>query len=376
MKIKSYKIFRFFKVICFILLIFFIGMNSFVDAETFNNYKVDELLKVKFFRVNGDEKGKAVLDRGNLFSWHNFSSTLPTVVFDGKVYRMWFAGQSKRVIFGRFRKSYGEKIGMAISQDGIHWDMVNQGKPVFDKGEKGAFDSKGVSHPFVLYINGKYMMWYGGFNEKKSWDIGMRGSCPAHVRVEQIGLATSLDGIHWKRENEGKPVLGIGNLESIDSVQATGMHVNYDGKEFIMWYGAYNGKHTLGIAKSLDGIHWEKIYQQRSLEGLQGDEQLGPSVYFDGEKYFMMYSMQLENNWTMVAAVSDDGFHWIPVNNGKPVLDLSSRKDFNSFKYGGASSVHPSQMIFFPSGRVRVWYGTEEGSKQSYQRTGLMEGVF
>ena len=54
-------------------------------------------------------------------------------------------------------------------------------------------------------------------------------------------------------------VLDIGPKGSSDSIQATGMHVLRIDNKFVMWYGAYNGLHTLAMATSPDGLRWTKV---------------------------------------------------------------------------------------------------------------------
>ena len=359
------------RIIYFCLVFCLIFMRIFVvqsQAVNINNIKVEDLLKAKFKRIAGKEYREACLDKGSLFSWSNYSRTLPTVYFDGETYRMWFSGESKFMAFGKSKKLH-ERIGLAISKDGINWKLANKGKPVFDIGPKGSFDSKAVSHPFVLKVGDKYMMWYGGSSDKKSIDLGYGQD---FLRIEQVGLAISNDGIHWKRLNNGKPVLKIGGIANIDSRQATGMHIIKKDDQFIMWYGAYNGKHTIGAAVSKDGINWVKINGGKKVKGLIGDEQVGPSVYFDGQKYFMLYSTIWKKKWTMFAAISEDGINWQPVFNGKPVLSPTPDGNFGAINKGGIHSAHPSQIIF-SNGQILVWYGAEEDKSPNYQRIGLME---
>ena len=279
---------------------------------------VDDILKQRFGRVAGTAYGGAALDPGAPGTWCDAYISGSTVCYDGKLYRMWFVGATKTddksVPYGCI-----ERLGLATSPDGLAWTIANDGQPVFDLGPAGSFDAKGVTHPYVLRVGDKYMLWYGGVSGEAAQDIGLG---PGHVRIERMGLATSTDGIHWKRENGGKPVMDIGPRGSIDSIQATGMQVlRIDGK-FVMWYGAYGGAHTLGIATSPDGIHWTKGNNGKSLTGLTGREQLGPSVYFDGRKYLMLYQTNLANQWTCFAATSDDGVDWTAAWGNKPVLGV------------------------------------------------------
>jgi len=352
-----------------------------VPIDTASNFAklfppVENILQAQFTRVKGNAQKNSVLDVGGPESWYSDIVSLPTVDFDGKAFRMWFTGAAKTddpsIPYGSY-----EQIGLAISLDGINWTVANDGKPVFTPQEMDGFDRKGVTHPNVLRVGEKFLMWYGGIDGTLAKDLGLeRGN----VRVERIGLAISEDGIQWKRANGGNPVLDIGPPGSIDSVQATGMHVLMIKKEFVMWYGAYGGQHKLGIATSFDGIHWTKENGGRPVSGLLGEEQLGPSVYFDGHRYLLFYSTVVNQQWVMFAASSPDGVNWLPLNY--PVLDQAPEDNFDSAGPGRNHSVHPSQLIFFnPKAlfffgpKALLLYGGEDSEPPNYQRIGLMEAV-
>jgi hypothetical protein len=359
----------------FIILIAKWGVNATTTDRSEGRGKpevpgVKTLLQAGFYRVPGNAYGGAVLDIGEAGSWYSQEVWGPTVDFDGQVYRLWFIGGAKTVEPG---VPYGlnERIGLAESRDGVNWKLANGGKPVLSPGPPGEFDSKGVSHPYVLRIGRNYIMWYAGIDGKLAKDLGL---APGKVRIERIGLATSSDGIHWKRANNGKPVLDIGPKDSIDSIQATGMHVQQISNRFVMWYGAYNGVHTLAMAMSPDGIHWEKVNGGKALTGLAGPGQLGPSVYFDGREYFMLYNSYLNQQWATFAASSSDGVHWHQAFRDKPVLGLPPASNFGTAGPGRNHSVLPSQIII-QGRRIRVWYAAEDSSPPYHQRIGLMEAT-
>ncbi|MBI85462.1 MAG: hypothetical protein CMJ81_19895 [Planctomycetaceae bacterium] len=344
--------------------------------------KVDVILKSPFQRVPGTQPGNAAVYPDSSSSWFNHSVGTPTVDFDGQTYRMWFVGLSrtddKRIPYG-----FAERIGLATSEDGIHWQVANDGQTVLDFGADGKFDDASLSHPYVLRIGNQFMMWYGGVNGQSGRDIGVG---PPHVRVEQIGLATSSDGVHWTRANNGNPVLEIGPKGSIDAVQATGCHVIRQGDKFLMWYGAYNGTHTIGLATSEDGVHWHKENDGKSLSGLNGRQQLGPSVYFDGDCYLMFYNtiQQTPNGgalWTLFPASSSDGILWKPALDHQPILGAAPTGNFGSAdgKTGNNHAVHPTKMVFF-NHSVRMWYSAEghqaaPGKQYAPSAIGLMEAV-
>ena len=341
---------------------------------------VDDILKLNFERVAGPETGGAVVYPDHTSNWFDHSIGSPTVDFDGTTWRMWFVGMS-RTQDPAIPYGFAEKIGLATSHDGVHWEIANGGRPVLDNGTQGTFDDSGLAHPFVLRVGQRFMLWYGGIDGRSGKDVGVG---PPHVRVEQIGLATSTDGVHWKRENNGAPVLKIGAPDSIDAVQATGCHIIRRGDEFVMWYGAYNGKHTIGLATSKDGIHWKKQNDGRSLPGLYGPKQLGPSVHFDGNKYLMFYNtIRATDNggtqWTLYSATSVDGIRWKPARNNKPLVGPAPPGNFGSAdgKRGNNHAVHPTKLIVHGN-RVRYWYGAEgnkprPGRKYAASAVGLMQ---
>jgi hypothetical protein len=341
---------------------------------------VDAVLAGRFERVAGPETGGAAVYPDSTSTWYDQSVAVPTIDFDGRVYRMWFVGlhitDDPALPYG-----FAERVGHATSKDGIRWEVANEGRPVLDFGAAGNFDDAGIAHPFVLRVGDRYMMWYGGIDGRAGKDVGVG---PPHVRVEQIGLATSKDGVHWARANDGKPVLEVGSPGSIDAVQATGCHVLRRGNRFTMWYGAYNGKHTLGLATSNDGIHWKKQNDGQSLSGLEGVEQLGPSVHFDGSRYVMFYNTGVKTPnggslWSLFAATSTDGIHWESALRHQPILGPAPPGNFGSAdgKTGNNHAVHPTKMIIL-NDRVRIWYGAEgnepaPGMRYAPSAIGLME---
>ena len=368
---------RFIYVFLFVMPIVFNGPVS--DAAP-PSVTVTEILQRTFKRVPGDKSGDAAIYPDQRHLWCNHSVGTPTVDFDGRTWRMWFVGMSMtdnpEIPYG-----FAARLGLATSNDGIHWNIANEGQPILDFGSPGKFDDAGLSHPFVLRVDDRYMMWYGGIDGRTGKDVGVG---PAHVRVEQIGLATSRDGVSWHRENNGNPVLSIGTQDSIDAVQVTGCHVIRKDNRFVMWYGAYNGTHTIGLATSSDGVRWNKENEGRSLPGLMGGKQLGPSVYFDGNQYLMFYNTTRPtpnggSQWTLYSATSSDGIKWQPANHNKPLLDEAPEGNFGSAdgQAGNNHAVHPTKMIFIEDA-IRMGYGAEEkkpspGRRYPAGAIGLME---
>ena len=330
-------------------------------------------VSLSFKRVPGPTRGNSCLEPGPPGSWFSQYSTLPTVLFDGKTYRMWFTG-CQTTEDKSFPYNTIERIGYATSRDGLHWQVETDGKPVLDLGPPGSPDAKGLCHPYVLHVDGKYMMWYSAID-------GSTGP-NTHVRVERVALATSDDGIHWQKYRGAKPVMDVGPPGTLDAIQVDAVSILQIDDRFVMWYAGYareghNG-HSLGIANSPDGIHWTKGHRDNRgepLAGLVGKEQLGPSVFFDGENYLMLYSTHWKGGWALFLATSPDGVHWRGGSGDQPILTEAPAGNFDTAGRGRNYACHPSQWIRLGD-RFRIWYCAEDGSPPHSMCTGLMEASY
>lgn len=106
----------------------------------------------------------------------------PAVIHNDK-YRLWYTSIAPG-------ESY--RIGYAVSDDGVNWSK--NAKFALNKGS--GWDGRGVSHPYVIFENGIYHMWYTGWGLTNSW---------------MLGYATSTDGVNWTRSSSNPlsiPTLG------------------------------------------------------------------------------------------------------------------------------------------------------------------------
>lgn len=119
------------------------------------------------------------------------TDTEEATVVHNDIYRLWYnSSTTKNCQINDCRY----KIRYAASTDGINWSkyptIVLQGEADWEK--------KGVGHPYVLFENGIYHMWYAG------WGYGFGQSWKA-------GYATSIDGINWTKSLQNPlnlPTLG------------------------------------------------------------------------------------------------------------------------------------------------------------------------
>ena len=136
---------------------------------------------------------KPVLEPGSEGTWDSQYISNASVVKTDNGYRMYYTGTGSYLADG-FKESH-ENVGMAISSDGITWQKYNdsttqdrlhkESDPVFYISEdKDAWDSWNISDTNVQKTPNGWTMLYRGSSFSSS---------------AAVGLATSKDGINWKR---------------------------------------------------------------------------------------------------------------------------------------------------------------------------------
>jgi predicted GH43/DUF377 family glycosyl hydrolase len=146
------------------------------------------------------------------------------------------------------RPSYGSSIGLAVSDDGLHYTKVGEDGP--RKGHVFTGDHWNSRCPAVVYDDqcGKFHMWH-------NWGL------------YEIGYATSDDGVNWQPYNPDTPgewghVVLRPTPGTFDGYGITHQDViRFDG-QYWMYYQAlptpeYAGL-LLGLATSPDGVEWTK----------------------------------------------------------------------------------------------------------------------
>jgi predicted GH43/DUF377 family glycosyl hydrolase len=178
--------------------------------------------------------GNPVLDVGSTGAWDADGVRLATVISDTGTLKMWYSGLDA---------NQASRIGYATSADGIHW-MKYGGNPVLDLGSAGSWEESSIGEASVIKDGGTYRMWYRGDP----------ASGPS-----RIGYATSPDGIHWTK-NAGNPVLSGAALPAWDWATYA-PRAMLDGGTYRMWYSGTSvdgTTHEIGYATSVDGINWKK----------------------------------------------------------------------------------------------------------------------
>jgi predicted GH43/DUF377 family glycosyl hydrolase len=130
-------------------------------------------------------------------------------------------------------------------------------EPVLLPGSASEWDGQQVLAPHVIQSNNGYIMYYSGTDK---------------AGVQQVGMATSNDGVQWTKYDDpattdgpytqSDPVLQPGEPNSWDAKWVHQPRVVKTDQGWTMFYRgtkATNGvSMALGLATSDDGIHWDK----------------------------------------------------------------------------------------------------------------------
>ena len=173
-----------------------------------------------------------------------------------------------------------------------------------------------------------------------------------------IGLATSSDGIHFERHGS-TPVLSGGSIDSWDAGGAGFQDVRKEDSTYWMWYSAGDANGTrIGVATSEDGLEWVKDTANPVLSPLLTSEQphvLQPCVVKVGQLYYMFYLGGQYSNRSVFFAYSTDRLHWTR-GSSSPVLTGGSQS-WEGTTIGGI-------YVIYMAGQFRMWYSSVTPSGQ------------
>lgn len=220
-----------------------------------------------------------VMTHGNTWDINGFSGI--SVIKDGSIYKLWYEGVDTNGV---------NQIGYATSSDGINW-IPDQNNPVFSPGVNGSWDDDDVGNPWIIKEASIYKMWYWGDNQVTNTD--------------QIGLATSTNGVSWQR-SVNNPVLSSDTTilwENGEGVGSPKVIKNTSG--YTMSYHGANQSGTLriGFATSSDGIIWSKD-NNNPLVDIASDSTwdsvaIAPETLIDGLMSLKLWFLGADNSGTV-----------------------------------------------------------------------------
>jgi predicted GH43/DUF377 family glycosyl hydrolase len=276
-------------------------------------------------------------------------------------------------------------------------------KPVLEPGSPGGYDSVDVLNPVIVKQDGRYLCLFSAYDGKTwhtgaatsldgvtwthhgkvlspdpaTWEgsyIAANGTALRHAgeiyywyqggEPPRLGLARSQDGRSWRKHPQ--PVLSGGPRGSWDERAVADPYVFQAGG---LLYLAYLGedrarRQRLGIARSRDGVTWEKQRSSPILElgaaGAFDENGLGePAVWTSHGRWWMLYTGRDRQEVRRLGlAYSTDGLQWrrfseTPVLagsqpwNAKVVCDPEIERTPDGVRvwFGGGDVAHPAENV-------------------------------
>jgi predicted GH43/DUF377 family glycosyl hydrolase len=145
-------------------------------------------------------------------------------------------------IFYWYQAGDPPRIALARSKGGKTWAKAPEA--VVPVGPRGSFDERGVSDPYVIRAGDAFYLFYTGLDRAKR---------------QRLGIAKSADGVAWSKL-WSNPILEMGGRAAFDE---NGLGEPAVWTSAGAWWMLYTGRSAgeqrrIGLAKSLDGVHWER----------------------------------------------------------------------------------------------------------------------
>lgn len=219
------------------------------------------------------------------------------------------------------------RTGVAVSNDGIHWEWVrgprSLGSVLEPSDDPDRFDSALAGVSDVQKIDGVYWLWYQGGDQR----IVELGPVRARGLQMRVGAAISRDGVHFvKLDGPFRGALfDVGEPGAWDAIFVAQAKVlrEPDGSWKLYYHALEGGQGSrIGLAVSGDGLHWERVGKVLG-PGEEGDfDERGVSsrciLKIDGQ-YVMFYEGSTRDSYYGIGlATSPDGIHWTKERGDEP----------------------------------------------------------
>jgi predicted GH43/DUF377 family glycosyl hydrolase len=319
-------------------------------------------------------------------SWDSAWTSTGQTFWNGTMYVMYYRGRDSTDGSNLFIHN---AIGLATSQDAIHWDKY-PGNPVLKGADSSSFlDDGGPRTPFVtpFKIDGVYMMWYAA-----TW---------TEDSVTRIFLATSTDGINWNKGNGEQPVLNPDPEFAWDSSDVSYPGVIYDpaSGSYTMFYsgGVHQAKHLyiqgvirrIGYATSTDGITWTKsVANPIVAPGPLDSWDSGGITYYCGEmtvngRIMVYYTFEdreiglAMQPWQVSFAVTPSGAGSINVDGQTSVMKWFSNDSVPQIQANGNSGYTFSSWSVTPtSGTITIANPASASTTATIHGSGTITATF
>lgn len=277
-------------------------------------------------RVAWEVRGEPVLSRGPDGEWDSVDTLNPSVFKVGGTFYNLYSGFDGKAWH----------TGLATSRDAINWEK--QGTDPIISPNPESWEGDYIAANGSLYHDGeRFLYWY---------QAGRRGGT-------SIGVAFSVDARHWSKHVG--PVLSSGSSRSWDETAVGDPYVIRSQGSYYMYYLGQTrfGVQRLGVARSADGIHFQKSHSNPILEtgppGSFDERGLGePAVFRVGGRYFMLYTGRDRDEKRRIGwAESVNGVDW-EKSEIAPMLEGSQ-------PWNNEVVCDPS--VWKQPGQALVWFG-------------------
>ncbi|MGQ0601609.1 MAG: hypothetical protein ACT4QE_07940 [Anaerolineales bacterium] len=302
-------------------------------------------------RVPGPEAGGSVLAAGPLNSFDSGGVSIPVVLKDNGMFRMWYIGLNS--------DNHPNGVGVARSTDGLHWVRESSTPVLRESGMDGAFDQDElptltvvkdlatVEAPCAETALGQdcYRMWYEGVRYAPDYKFS-------------VGYAVSADGLHWTRvigKEAGGATLSAGWPRTYDARSVGVPHLLKDGALYRLWHEAWahDGAFGLGYATSTDGVAWIRpspltpAFTGADDPGMfTPDDVWATRVLKEGVQYRMWYTISSRPNARRIAVAK--------MTPGAPFKTMALRREGQtfvlSFESAQAAPAGGSVLVTLPAG--------------------------
>jgi predicted GH43/DUF377 family glycosyl hydrolase len=213
---------------------------------------------------------------------------------------------------------------LATSDDGVHWRK----QEIVLRAAAGSYIAANGS---ALSYGGQFWYWY---------ETGARDRL-------RISLARSADARAW--QPEPAPVVDAGPAGSWDERAVADPYVIRIEPYFYLYYLGQDraARQRIGVARSGDGVHWEKLRSNPVVEMDEEEAGIGePAVWQSDGFYWMLYTVRdfAENRYLRLAR-STDGVRWT-----KLAVQYKGTQAWNS-----KAICDPTVVV--EGGRILVWFG-------------------
>lgn len=205
-----------------------------------------------------------------------FRLNRPGVLYKDGVYHMWYTGQ---VYSKKGYKGIRLRIGYATSSDGINFKRHSN----FVMEPTEHWEGESLMCPHVIWDDSEkiFKMWYSGGET---------------FEPNEIGYATSKDGINWEKY-KGNPVMVPDKNSKWEKEKVTACQVIKRENDYLMFYIGFEDIHTARIcmARSKDGIsNWERYGKNPIIQPTKGgwdsEATYKPYAVFDGKDWLLWYN--------------------------------------------------------------------------------------